>query len=450
VLSLESITDDTEQEWLTDGVTDALITNLAQISGLRVISRNSAIKYKGTTKAPPEIATELGVEYLVEASAVKMGDQVMFTARLINALDNEYIWAEEYEREFRNFLILQGEIAQTIANQIQVKLTPQEEMRLAVTRQVNPETYEMYMKGMYHLNKLTPEGIRKGLSYLQQAVENNPNEPLAHAGIAIAYLTIAHGASYTPDVLSKAQTATLNALKLDETLPEAHLAMSMVQAFYKQDWKKAIESIELTLYLNPNLAHAHYMYAYLLRIPGRFKEGYAEMIRAKQLDPLNPVYPSDLGWHYLGDGKFDESIQQSLKSLELNPQFPQAYSVLGQAYATKEMFTEAIEATQKAAELSVDWKWSLAYTYALAGQRDKALEIASEIEKQNLPWNTWGLAVIYAALKDADKVFYWLEQSYNQRHPFILWSGIGNSKYFGAFHDDQRFKDLAQRLNLPE
>jgi serine/threonine-protein kinase len=450
VLPLESITQDCEQEWFTNGMTDALITELAQISGLRIISRSSSMQYKGINKAPPQIAIELGVKYLVDGSVVKMGDLIKVSARLINAYEDEYIWAKEYEREFRNILGLHSEIAQTIASQIQVKLTPQEESRLTVTREVNPETYEMYMKGMYHLNKLTPEGIKMGLSYLQQAVENDPNEPLAYAGIAIAYLTIAHGSSYTLAILDKAKVATLDALKLDDSLPEAHLALAMVQTFWYIDWKSAIQSNELTLKLDPNLALAHYFYGYLLRIPGRFEDGYAEMIRAKQLDPLNPVYPADLGWMYYGDGKFDESIEECLKSLEINPEFPQAYCILGEAYTAKGMYEEAIAANRKAGELSLDWKWGLARTYALTGQTDEALEIATELEKKNLPWNTWCLAVVYAALGDGDKVFYWLEEAYRQHHPFIQWIGRGNIQYFGAFHDDPRFIDLAKRLKLPE
>ena len=450
VLPLENIINDDEQEWFTDGMTDELITNLAQISQLKVISRSSSMQYKRTTKNPLVIGEELGVSYLVDGSVVRSGDLVKISARLISAQDDKYIWAKEYERRFTNILELHHEIAKAIAEQINIQLTPQENTLLTESRTVNPETYEMYMKGMYHVNKLTPDGITKGLSYLQKAVESNPEEPLAQAGLAIAYLIIAHGGAYTQDILEKAQTASLNALKLDNSLPEANLAMSMVLAFYKHDWKKAIESIKHTLKLNPNLAMAHYVYAYLLRIPSRFKEDYTEMIRAKQLDPLNPVYPSDLGWNYLSDGKVDESIKENLKSLELNPQFPQAYCVLGQAYAAKGMYDKAIEAAKKAADLSKDWKWSLAYTYALAGEKDKALEIASEIESKDIPWNTYCLAVVYAALKDGDKVFYWLEQSYNQHHPWILWIGKTNALWFGAYHDDPRFKDLAKRLDLPE
>jgi len=450
VIPAASVLDSTEQEWFSEGMTDELRIQLAQISGLRVTSGFSSMHYKGTAKTTPQIASELDVQYLVEPSYIKINNDVKIKAKLIDAVKDEYIWVKEFESELKNILGLQGRIAKEIASQIRVELTPQEEIRLSKKREVNPETYEMYMKGMFHLNKLTPDGITKGLSILQQAVENNPDEPLVYAGIAIAYMTIAHGSSYTPDMMKKAQTAALNALKLDKSLPDAHLALSMVQVFYQQEWKNAIKSIKRTLELNPNLAHAHYMYAYLLRIPGRFEEGYAEMIRAKQLDPLNPVYPSDLGWNYLAEGKIDQSIEESLNSLDLNPQFPQAYSILGQAFAAKEMYKQAIEAAQKAAELSIDWKWSLAYTHAIAGHKEKAREIASEIEKQNLAWNTWCLAVIYAALKDEDKVFHWLEQSYKKRHPFILWIGAGASIYFGPYQNAPRFKNLAQRLNMPE
>jgi len=450
VIPIVNITNNVEHEWFSDGMTDALITNLAQISGLRVTSFSSSIKYKGTDKSPPEIASELGVQYLVEPSAIKLGDQVKVSARLLNALDDEYLWAEEYEREFKNILVLQSDIAQEIAGQIQVKLTPQEETRLTVTRQVNPETYELYLKGMFHLNKLTPEGIEKGLAYLLEAVANDPTEPLAHAGLAIAYITIAHGASPIPDPLAKAKTATLNALELDESLAEAHLALGLVIALHDLDWMTAEQSIKRALELNPNLALAHYYYGYFLRIPGQLEEGYAEMIRGKQLDPLNPVYAADLGWMYYFDGKFDESIEECLKSLDINPEFPQAYHILGSSYAAKGMFEEAITFNQKAGELSLDWKWGLAHTYALAGRIDEALKIANELEKRNLTWDTWCLAVVYAAIGDGEKVFYWLEQAYQQRHPFIQWIGKCVKIYFGAFQDDPRFKDLAQRLNLPE
>jgi eukaryotic-like serine/threonine-protein kinase len=449
VLPLANISNEIGEEWLTEGMTDALITELAQIGGLSVISRFSSMHYKGTTKQPPDIAAELGVNYLIDGSLLRMGELVKISARLINAQNNDYIWAKEYERDFKNILGLQGEIAKAIASQIEVKLTPQEETLLTKHRPVNPETYEMYMKGMFHLNKLTPEGIERGLSYLQQSIENNPNEPMAHAGIALAYLAIAHGAvSPIPDPLARAKTATLNALELDSTLAEAHLALALVTAFHDRDWVNAEKSNNRALELNPNLALAQEYIGLFCRIRGE-NDGYGASIRAKQLDPLNPAYSTDLAWSYYFDGKFDESIDECFKSLEINPEYWQAYCILGHAYAGKGMFDEAITNNKMAAEHSLGWEWGLAHTYAVAGDTLKALKITSEIEKRNLVWDTWCLAMVFAALGDGNKVFYWLEQAYQRRHPFIQWIGTFNA-YLSAFKDDPRYKDLLQRMNLPE
>ena len=448
VLPLDNITNDAEQEWLTDGITDALITELAQISRMRVISRSSSMRFKGTTKSPPEIGEELGVHYLVDGSLVEFDNSIKISVRLIKAPDDEYVWAQQYDRKFKNILSLQSEIAKSIASQLKVKLTPEEEAHLAAPREVNPETYELYMKGMFHLNKLTPEGIGKGLTYLHQAVDQDPKEPLAHAALAIAYNLIAHGASPIPDALSRAKAATLKAIELDESLAEAHLALTMVKTFDELDWVAAAHSNKRTLELNPNLALAHYWNGYLLRIPGNLEEGYAEMIRAKQLDPLNPVYPADLGTMYYQDGNIDESINECLKSLEINPAFPQAYHILGCAYAVKEMYEEAITANKKAGESSLDWKWGLGHTYALIGEREKALAVIAELEAQPMVWYYWGIAEIYSGLGDNDKAIQWLEKCYQHHHPFIQW--IRRYRNFESLKNDPRFIDLSRRLNLPE
>lgn len=447
VLPLENITNDTEQEWLTDGMTDALITNLAQISGLRVISRYSAMQYKGTTKAPPEIAAELGVQYLVDGSFVKMGDVVKISARLIHALENEYIWAREYEREFINILGLQGEIAKAIANQINIQLTPQEETLLTKSRPVNPETYEMYLKGMFHLNKRTQTGIEKGISYLHQAVEKDPTEPLAHVGLAIGYCIIAHTPKPTADAPRRAKEAAYKALELDENLAEIHLAFAMIKIYF--DWDKigAGQSYRRALELNPNLTLALMHYGYYLMLMENSEEGPQLIQRAIELDPLSNIYPAELAWTSYFRGNYDKTIEQALKSLELVPDDPFALFALGTGYAGKGMYEKAIKVQRKSAELSPYWKWGLAHTYALAGYTDEALKIAAELEKRSEIWDTWCLAVIYSALGDKDKVFYWLEKAFEQRHPYIQWF---RNAYFNAYKDDPRYESLVQRMNLPE
>jgi len=395
---------------LSDGMTDALITNLAQISGLRVTSFSSSIKYKGTDKSPPEIASELGVQYLVEPSAIKFGDRVKVSARLLDALDDEYLWAEEYEREFKNILVLQSDIAQEIAGQIQVKLTPQEETRLTVTRQVNPETYELYMKGMYHLNKRTPAGLEKGMSYLNQAVEKDPTEPLAHAGLSLGYSIMAHTPKPIPGASGLSKEAALIALELDDNLVEAHLALAMVKIYGDWDLIGAGQSYRRALELNPNLTLALFHYAFYQLLMGNPEEGLKLLQRAIELDPLSNIFPAELGWINYFLGEYDKTIELALKSLELVPDFPFALFVLGEGYAGKGMYEKAIEVQKKSAELSLSHKFGLAHTYALAGYTDEALKIAAELEKRSEIWDTWCLAVIYAGLGDADKVFYWLEK----------------------------------------
>jgi serine/threonine-protein kinase len=448
VLPLESITQDSEQEWFTDGMTDALITELAQISGLRVISRSSSMQYKGINKAPPQIATELGVQYLVDGSVVKMGDLIKVSARLIDAYEDEYIWAKEYEREFINILGLQGEIAQTIASQIKIKLTPQEETRLDITRSVNPETYELYMKGMYHLNKRTPAGLEKGMAYLNQAVEKDPTEPLAHAGLSLGYSIMAHTPKPIPDASRLSKEAALIALELDDNLAEAHLALAMVRIYGEWDKVGAGESYRRALELNPNLPLAYLHYGWYQLLMGHPKEGQKLMQRAIDLDPLSNIYPAELAWVNYSIGEYDKTIDLAQKSLELIPDFPFALFVLGTGYAGKGMYEKAIEVQRKSAELSPFWKWGLAHTYALAGYTDEALKIAAELEKRSEIWDTYCLAVVYSAIGDRGRMFYWLEKAYEHGHPYIQW--LVGQTYFTHYKEDPRFIDLANRLNLPE
>ena len=444
LMPLESLTNEADQEWFTDSMTDALITDLAKIGGLRVISRSSAMKYKGTKKTPPEIAAELGVRYVIEGSIVKMGDQVKVSARLINAPKDEYLWAEEYQRGFSDILGLQGEIAQAIASKIQVKLTPQEENLLAVSRSVNPEVHELYLKGMYHLNKHTPEGTEKGLAYLHQAVEKDSTDALAYAGLALGYELIGHEPSPPEGVHLKARKANLKALELDENLAEAHLAMAMIRIYSDWDMAGAEKSFKRALELNPSLAFAHCHYSWFLELKGQVSEAAAEMQQAQELDPLNPEYPAHQGWMYYWEGFYDKGIEEAQKSLELNPNSPVALFVLGGCYAAKGMYDEAITAHKKAGEISRSWKWGLGHTYALAGRREDALQITAELENHAKTGDVWGIAQIYTALGDKDKAFHWLEEGYKRHHQYMLW--IRRCGNFDPLQDDPRFDDLEQRV----
>jgi serine/threonine protein kinase len=446
MMPLDSFTEDSQQDWFTESLTDALITDLGKISKLRVISLASAMQMKGTNKPPPEIAIELGVDYVIEGSVIRMGNQVKIRVRLINAKENEYLWTETYEREFTDILAMQGNIVQSIASEVQVNLTPQEADRIAVSRKVDPETHELYLKGMYHLRKYTPEGIATGLKYLQEAVEKDPEEPLALGGLALGYSIIAHTPSPPPDALSKSREIGRKALELDESQGETHLAVAMAQIYGDWDRKGAEKSYKRALELNPSLAEAYNQYAWYLLLAGKDNEAVESLKQAQEVDPLTPAYPAWLGMLYFWLERYDEAKEEAMKSLELMPDFPIALMTIGSVYAVDGMFEEAIAVHRKLGAMSLDWKWCLGQSYALAGRRDDALAVVAELESQAKVWYTWGLAEVYTALGDKYLAFYWLNEAYKQHHPYIQW--IWRNPSFKPLREDPRFWDLSRRLNL--
>ena len=448
VLPLDNLTGDPEQEYFTDGMTEALIANLGKIGALQVRSRTSIMQYKDARKPLPEIARELNVDAVVEGSVMRVGEQVRITVQLIHAPTDTHLWVESYERDLRNVLALQSEVARAIARQIEITVTPDQEAQLAATRPVNPETYKAYLKGMFHLNKMTPEGTEKGLAYLHQAIEHDPADPLAYAGLAGGYSIIGHGPAPSPEALPRAKAAALKALELDDTLAEAHAVLAEVKLYYDWDWAGAEQAFQRALQLNPNLAEAHAHYAWYLARLGRLDEGLAEMKRAQELDPLEPIYSAFLGQQYWGAGLYNEAIDEARKSLELNPDFPIGLYVIGVVYATKGMYEEAIAAHQKTHAVAPDWGWGLGHAYALAGRRDEALNALAELGEEYQQRNAWGVAEIYAALGEKDEAFRWLEAGYEYRHNWIPW--IGWNPNYEPLRDDPRFGDLLRRLNFPE
>ncbi len=449
VLPLENLSGDPEQEYFADGMTEALIADLGKIGALQVRSRTSIMQYKGVKKSLPEIARELNVDAVVEGSVLRVGERVRITAQLIHAPTDTHLWVDSYERDLRDILALQSEVARAIARQIEITLTPDQESRLAARRPVNPETYEAYLKGMFHLNKMTPEGTEKGLAYLRQAIEKDPADPLAYGGLALGYVASAHGPGAPPDALARAEAAALKALELDETLAEAHAALAQIKLYRDWDWAGAEQAFQRALKLNPSLTLTRAHYSFYLQLFGRTDEASAEMRRVQEVDPLTPLWPAWQGWQYWWAGQYEEAIDEARKSLELDPDFPVGLYVLGSVYAEKGMYEEAIKAHQRAGVVSREWKSALGRTYAMAGRQDEARLVLAELEADHTPWDTWFIAQIYAVLGEKDEVFRWLEAAFGPpSHPYVPW--IRHSPAFKPLHDDPRFGDLLRRLNFPE
>ncbi len=446
VLPLANLSGDPQQEYFADGMTEELITNLAKISALKVISRTSMMQYKSTKKSLPQIAEELNVDALIEGSVLREGGQVRITAQLIQASTDQHLWAESYQRDLRGVLALQSEIASAIGDKVRAAVTPSERARLARARTVNPEAYESYLKGKFYLNKMTPEGFEKGLAYLKQAVEIDPTDPLPYAGLALGYSLIGHEA--IPDNLIPAKAAALKALELDPTLLDAREALAEIKLYWDWDWTGAEEAFERLLAQNPNLPEVHAHYSWYLELMGRVDGAHAEMKRASVLDPLTPLWPAWQGWQFWKTGQYDKTLDGARKALELNPDFPWGLYVLGVGYAEKGMYEQAISAHQKAAGVSPTVRWALGYTYAVAGQREAAQKIATELIRKPLPMDTWGLAEIYTGLGDKDEAFRWLDRCAALRFTWMPW--ITNEPPFKPLRPDPRFQALVRRMNLPQ
>ena len=441
VLPLANLMNDPEQEYFVAGMHDVLITELSKIAALTVISRQSVLRYKGSDKSLGEIARELQAHALIEGSVMRVGDEVRINVQLIEAATDNHLWADIFDRKLEDILALHSDVARAIANQVKITLTPDEETRLADARPVDPETYELYLKGMFNLRKSTPEGFKTGLEYLKRAVEINPSEPLAYAGLALGYSLIGHDAE--PDAFNQAREAALKALELDSTLAEVHESFAEIKMYQDWDIPGADAIFKKVISLNPNLAVAHGQYSWLLLLE-RHDEASAEIKRAMELDPLNSLYPAWAGWQNLWLGRFEGVLEWAHKSLELNPDFPWGIYVLGGIHRSEGRFEEAIEAHLKAVEILPALKWALGYTYAMSGQTDKARAIAREVAVQPAPMDNWGLAMIYTALGDKDEAFRWLEGAYTSRWSWMPW--LESYIAFSPLHDDPRFAALVEKI----
>jgi TolB-like protein/Tfp pilus assembly protein PilF/predicted Ser/Thr protein kinase len=450
VLPLENLSGDPEQEYFADGMTEELITNLAKVGALKVISRTSMMQYKGTKKALPQIAKELNVDAVIEGSVLREGGQVRITAQLIQASTDQHLWAESYQRDLRGVLALQGEIASAIAEKVRAALTPTERARLASARPVNPETHEAYLKAMFYLYKKTPEGFAKGLALLQQAIEKDPADPLPYAGLALAYPIIYHGPGGTippREGFPRARAAALKALELDESSAQAHLALAAIKVYFDWDWTGAEKEFKRALELNPNLPEAHAHYGWYLTLFGRNDQGMAEEKRSAELDPLSPIYTAWVGWMYLNLHQNDKAIAEARKALDIDPNSVDALYVLGGAYADKKMFEQAISANQKLAAVNPDWKSGLADTYAMAGRKNDALKLVVEMEHEDYSKFSLDLFGIQTILGNREEAFRALDAAFEYHHIFLPWEMNDPES---PWRSDPRFQELRRRMNFPK
>ena len=453
VLPLENLSRDPEQEYFAEGLTEALITTLAKIGELRVVSRTSVMQYKGVHKALPEIARELEVEAIVEGTVLRSGHRVRITAQLIDATKESHLWAESYERDLRNVLTLQSDVAQAIAHEVRVRLTPQERAHFAEVHPVEPEAYEAYLKGRYHWNRRSGEGLGKAIKYLQEAIAKDPTYAAAYAGLADCFSILGLWGLVPPDEgCGKAKGLAQQALAMDSSLAEGHASLAWATVFYDYDFVAAEREFERSIELNPRNAIAHHFFGFYLGLMGRYEEGYTELTRAIRLDPQSGVIHWGLGAVYLSARRYDQAIEQFEKALDLDPGIVQAYGLLGVAYLCKSMHEPAIAALQKGVQLSrgaSSYLASLGEFYAAAGNGDaaqKLLEQLHELSKHQYA-SPYFVARFYAALGKRDEALRCLQTGYRGHEPWMVL--LKTDSRVDDLRSEPRVQELLRRMNFP-
>jgi TolB-like protein/DNA-binding winged helix-turn-helix (wHTH) protein/Flp pilus assembly protein TadD len=455
VLPLQNLSGDPSQEYVADGMTEELIGRLAKVHDLRVISRTSAMHFKKTQLSVPEIAKTLGVDAIVEGSVIREGSQVRVHAQLIRGATDEHIWTGEYQREFRSLLALQEEVARSIAERIEISLTPQERVTLASTPPVDPEAYEDYLKGRYYFNQRTEDALSKSIGSFQNAIARNPSYALAYSGLADAYAMLGfRGGFPSKDALSRAKAAALKAIELNDTLAEPHASLAFIAETYEWEWATAEREYNRALQLDPGDARVHHWYAGYLMYVGRLEDGISEARRARDLDPLSLPVNNALAGRLLVTDRYDEALGQVQKTLGLDSHFAPAHQTLGWIYLRGEKREEAIqeflEALQLAGSDDTDMMLDLGFAYATAGDRREARRMLAKLrslhERGLVP--SGSIAILYGALGELNEAFAWLEKAYKERDPQLTYLKAG--RRFEPLRHDPRFQKLMHRVGLPE
>jgi TolB-like protein/Tfp pilus assembly protein PilF len=454
VLPLENLSDDASQDYFADGMTDELITTLGQIRSLRVISRTSVMQYRGIHKPLPQIARELKVDAIVEGTVVRSGKRVRITAQLIQGSADKHLWAQSYESDLKNVLALQREIANAIAKQVRIVLTPSEQIRTGIDRPVNLEAYESYLRGEYFLNRSTPDSIRKAADYFQRAIENDPNYPPAYTKLAGCYQILAvMGAIPKKAAYSKADILLAKALELDPQFAAAHAVRGWRLLLYVRNFETAEAEFKRAVELNPNGVEGHEGLGNYYASMGQSGESVQEMQYARELDPLGSIVNSDLCRTLYFARRFDDALAQCKANLDLSPNSVGPLSNLGDVYAAKGMESEAMSTFLHALQLAgappamIAAAETGAIGSGLKGYWAALVRFAPEyVAKGDL--EPFDAAVGYAYAGDADEALRWLEKAVEERCSGIMYLGVNPT--FDGLRSDPRFISLLRRIGLPQ
>jgi TolB-like protein/DNA-binding winged helix-turn-helix (wHTH) protein/Flp pilus assembly protein TadD len=451
VLPLENLSASASEAYLADGITDELITDLAKISSLRVVSRGSVLQFQGAHVAMPQIGRLLNVQALVEGSVTRSGDRVRVTAQLVDAAADRHLWAEIYERDVHDLLGLQREVAAAIATRIQAKLTERERANLTSAPRVNPDAYLAYIKGRSSWNQRTPAALEKGIANFQEAIGDDPQYARAYAGLADCYTALGYGSYLAPKVaFVRAEAAATRAIALDAQLADPHASLGYAKLYYDWDFAGANVEFERALALDPNSVTALDWHSVYLTVMGRFDEARAEIRRARELDPLSVAMNTDVGFVDFYSGRYADAEKQLRAAIEMNPTFPLAHLWLGRTYQEQRAYDQAVAEYTAAGTVLVDWPVTMAaigHVYGVSGRREAAervLRDLSDLSRRKYV-TPYGVALVYEGLGDAESAFEWLDRAVADRSNWLVWLKL--DPRFAGLHGE-RFDRLVHRVGL--
>jgi TolB-like protein/Tfp pilus assembly protein PilF len=451
VLPLVNASGDENVEYLSDGITERLISSLSQLPKLKVMAQSAVFRYKGKEIDPQRVGQEMNVRAVLTGRLSQRAETLTIGIELVNVADGSRLWGEQYKPKLADVMMVQSEIAKQVSEKLRLALTGEQEQRLTKRYTASPEAHQLYLKGRYHIDKYTAEGVKQGLAYFKQAIDLDPNYALAHVGLADAYFHLSGTYSPPEEAMPRALALVQKALQLDETLPEAHAALAHIQMSYDWGrWEESERAFQRAIEMNPNYAAAHNEYGALLVVLGRFAEATSEMKRAQELDPLSPFFRVGVVWPLLFSRQYDEAIEQLQKIIAWNPDFVNAHLNLGWAYAHKGRYDEAIAALQQARSIDNKWDMSaaLGYAYAKAGKRDEAEKVLRALQEraQREHISHCGFAIIYAGLGAKELALAALQKAYEARDDNLLLLKV--DPFYDDLRSDPRFLDLLRRLKL--
>jgi len=451
VLPLENLSADPAQDYLADGLTEEMITELSRVrpERLAVIARTSAMTYKDTKKSAAEIGQELGADYLLEGSVRRDSDRLRVSVRLVRASDQTDVWAENYERELRDVLALQGEVARAIAGRIGIEVSREHEASLDASL-IGTEAYDDYLKGRFFWNKMTPDGLQTAVRYFESAVARNPDYAAAYSGLADSYANLGLWGLPGQEALAKAKTAADKAIAIRETLAEGHASRAFLAMSYELDWATAEREFRRALELNPSYAFAHHRYGYLLMLMRRWDQSETELKKAQELDPLSMIINANIGFRLYMMRRYDAAIAHWNNNLQMDPHFMLLHSYKGMAYVMKGQHADALASFEQARSVSGDANQiaSLGYIYGMMGRKEDAqreLARLRELAKQRFV-PAFYIALLYTGLRDTDHAFEWLEKAHQERSGYLM--EVHVDPMFDPLRSDPRFQRFVQRLGL--